>query len=276
MENQQPHINPGIAASPQASGPQYVSKSGVPVSGISQATFERLVGSLTREYGLTTTQIVESASYSMAMVVRAALGLSAAGGRICALATDSLSGWISIATMRHLANGGADPLIVLVAPQQQSSPELEQQLKPLGKMGVPIFDWAPSGNEKDFAALIESCHNIILGVTAIGTSTPAFQEPLVEILSELPTPLHCIQSPLGVNPDTGAVHKASIFASSTMSLGIPLAGLHPAREYVGRHYVCDISFARQQYIEEGQDLTLLFADQPVVQLLAQDDTAKTA
>lgn len=255
---------------------QYLSKSGVPVSGISALAFERMVGELHRDYGVSAQQITEAASYSMAMVVRAALGLSAAGGRICALATDSLPGWIALATIRHLANGGADPVVVLVTPPQSPSLELEAQLKPLTKMGLPVFDWAPSGDEKDLTQLLESCHNCILGVSALGASEPSFLKPLVDLLGDLPTPAHCIQTPLGIDADSGAIRSAALFASSTLSLGIPLQGLHVAREYVGRHYVCDISLTRQQYMSVGQDLTLLFADQPVVQLIPAEDAQKPA
>jgi NAD(P)H-hydrate repair Nnr-like enzyme with NAD(P)H-hydrate epimerase domain len=249
--------------------PQYLSKSGVPVSGITPSAFEKLLGELQREYGVSLTQIVESASYSMAMVVRAALGLSAAGGRICALATDSLPGWIALATLRHLANGGADPLVVLVTPPAEVSAELDRQLKPLGKMGVPIFDWAPSGNEQDLARLLESCHNCILGVGYTVVES-GFAKPLIDLLSDLPTPVHCIQTPLGIDPTSGTARGSALFASSTLSLGIPFHGLSTAREHVGRHYVCDISLARQQYRDAGQDLTLLFADQPVVQLIPSE------
>lgn len=252
--------------------PHYLSKAGVPVSGIHPLAFEKLLGELQREYGVSLTQIVESASFSMAMVVRAALGLSAAGGRMCALATDSLSGWIALATLRHLANGGADPLVVLVTPPAEVSSELDRQLKPLGKMGVPIFDWAPSGDEKELARLLESCHNCILGVGTAVSGELTFQKTLVDLLADLPTPVHCIQTPLGIDPTSGAARGTALFASSTLSLGIPLQGLYAAREHVGRHYVCDISFARQQCIAEGQDLTLLFADQPVVQLIPSEDT----
>jgi NAD(P)H-hydrate repair Nnr-like enzyme with NAD(P)H-hydrate epimerase domain len=253
---------------------QYLSKSGIPVSGVTPRVFEKMYSTLIREYGITTSQIVEASSYSMAMVVRAALGLSAAGGRICALATDSLSGWIALATMRHLANGGADPLVVLVTPSNQLSPEIDQQLKPLGKMGVPIFDWSPSGDEGELTKLLESCHNSILGVGTPGHGQADFQKPLINVLNDLPTPLHCIQSPLGLDPESGAQRGSAVFASSTLSLGIPLSGLYQGREHVGRHYVCDISLVRQQYIEEGQDLTLLFADQPVVQLIPSDEAQK--
>ncbi|NDC38643.1 MAG: hypothetical protein EBZ48_11405, partial [Proteobacteria bacterium] len=118
---------------------------------------------------------------------------------------------------------------------------------------------------------LSSCHNCILGVGLTSEAPATFQASLVNVLSNLPTPVHCIQAPLGVDPDTGAVTNASLFASSTLSLGIPLRGLHSAREHLGRHYVCDISFARQQYMRDGQDLSLLFADQPVVQLIAAED-----
>jgi hypothetical protein len=61
-----------------------------------------------------------------------------------------------------------------------------------------------------------------------------------------------------------------LFASSTLSLGLPLAGLSGGRDRVGRHYVCDVSFSKEIFARAGVAWTPLFAEQPVVQIFPVD------
>jgi hypothetical protein len=51
-----------------------------------------------------------------------------------------------------------------------------------------------------------------------------------------------------------------------LSLGAPLKGLNPGKNYVGRHYLCDISFSHAIYQKHGGDLSGFFSDQPVIQI----------
>ena len=94
-------------------------------------------------------------------------------------------------------------------------------------------------------------------------------ESYVKVLNECQTPVHSVDAPLGINVDSGAPGADPLYSSSTLSLGVPFVGLADGNEYVGRHYVCDISATRALYTQDsGDDLGWLFAEQPVTQIVA--------
>lgn len=228
------------------------------------------------QLALSESRISEAASFSFAMVVRYALGLTAAGGTIGALVRDSRAGHVVVATIRHLLNAGAAgaQIVVINEPpgakgeSRAQSPEMAEQLLMAGKLGANVFDYEPSGSNEDFEQLLKGCHNLLVGTFSAETlASDATILPLIEILNEFPTPGHCVEMPFGVNPDTGIAGPGAMFASSTLSLGIPFSGCLVGSDHLGRHYVADCGFALEQYRELGYTGPSLFADQPVVQLV---------
>ena len=220
------------------------------------------------DLGIEAEQIAEAASYSLAMVVRYALGLSAQGGQVGAVISNSLSGSVALATVRHLVNSGAVAQLILLADESSYTGHTGRQLSFLKKMHVAMCSWTGEPGEKPrMNSLLESCHNIICGFSdPLSSSLQAVDPALLELLNEASTPLHTIEAPFGINPDTGAPGPAPLFCSSTLSLGAPLAGLFTGSDYVGRHYLCDISLTPEMYQSCGANLAGLFAEQPVLQI----------
>lgn len=241
-------------------------KGGLSLPGATVAEIRTLLERLRVEYGLRDAQLVEAASYSMAMVVRAALGLSAKEGKVLVLAGDCLSGWIAIATLRHLATAGADGVLVIDADSVEEDGEIALQLKPIFAMGIPVIAISEL-LEGDVPAFLSAAHNLICGVTRLNGEPGAEVERFVSFMNEAATPIHSILAPIGVDFATGAPVGLPLYSSSTLSLGIPLKGLLPGDEFVGRHYVCDLSIPKEIYTQIcGADLTSLFAQQPVIQI----------
>ncbi|NLF24414.1 MAG: hypothetical protein GX589_01985, partial [Deltaproteobacteria bacterium] len=114
--------------------------------------------------------------------------------------------------------------------------------------------------------LILECHAIFCGLFSPQSQSFDLAPHVIAVLNEIKTPVHSVQCPLGINPDSGARIGAAVIASSTISLGMPLCGLHRAHDFVGRHYLCDISITRDLYLKTGENLTPLFAEQPVIQI----------
>lgn len=221
---------------------------------------------LVRDYGLTLPQICEAAGFSMSMVVRYALGLSAAEGRVCAMVEDTLHGCIALATLRHLVNAGSEGCAVLLCPADAQSTALRQQLTPLERMGVTIADAAPPFANEEFTSFVTSFHNILCGWLSAGEELSPAHVELHQVLNELHTPVHTVESPPGIHADTGEHHPSALYASSTISLGMVLPGLFHGREFVGRHYLCDISLPPAIYDSYAPELRGVFSDQPVVQI----------
>jgi hypothetical protein len=95
------------------SSPHFKTKQGLQITGLSAPQYAEMWQSLLDHYGLHPTQLVEASSYSMAMVVRYALGLTADEGKVITLAANRPAGWVALATMRHLVTAGADGIVVL-------------------------------------------------------------------------------------------------------------------------------------------------------------------
>lgn len=245
----------------------FKTKAGLQFSGFSRESLQRMHEALSSEFGLTKDILAEAASYSMAMVVRAALGLSASGGKVCCVAKDTLAGYVALATIRHLVNAGVESQVLLLLDEGVAvSPELTLQVTALEKLGVTLPDPGNAAEMDAFTEFLKNSHNIIFGVYSPDAPADEFITAVSELLNEEATPVHCIEAPPGLNVEDGTAVAGALYASSTLSLGAPLRGLNQGKDFVGRHYVCDVSFSRALYTKYGADLTGLFAEQPVVQI----------
>jgi NAD(P)H-hydrate repair Nnr-like enzyme with NAD(P)H-hydrate epimerase domain len=234
--------------------------------GVSSSAFESMLRELVDGYGVSYAQMCEAASYSMAMVARVALGLTADRAIVGALVSDSLSGWVALAALRHLANAGSECHIITVKAPAQAGVDYRLQMKPLEKMGLAVHSWENPDQNTDLSQLISKCHALICGLFSLKGEQEPLYKNVIDLINELNTPVHCIQAPLGINCDSGARAGAAVVASSTLSLGVPLQGLHKAHDFVGRHYLCDISVTKELYLRQGGDLSPLFSEQPVIQI----------
>ena len=247
--------------------PDFKTKTGVEIPGFTSRQLAAMHEELRNSLHMNDSAVTEAASYSMAMVVRFALGLSASGGKVCALARDSIAGWVALAAIRHLVNAGSTAHVLFLPEDSGLSPEADRQLKALEALGVTLTDGGSPEQMDAFTAFLGEAHNILFGVYSPGREPEEFLLGICEVLNEDRIPVHCIECPPGLNPDTGAAVEGALYASSTLSLGAPLIGLNGGKDHVGRHYVCDISFSRSLYASQGCDLSALFSDQPVVQIL---------
>ncbi len=235
--------------------------------GASIAEMAQLRSSLDTQIGVSTLQIAESVAFSMAMVVRSALGLHAYQASIGILYHDTLSGWAALATARHLSNAGCSMTLVKCSETNPPSAQLEQLLRPLEALGLTISSWSDLSRNGATESFLSSCHNLVCGISAADTINEYQTISLTTALNEHSIPVHCIEAPLGLNLDTGQAHEHTLYASSTLSLGIPYQGLAAGHDWVGRHYLADISLP-QALIEEqkGAPFPILFSEQPVIQI----------
>lgn len=243
----------------------FTAKNGVSLGGVTLSQYEEIWKLCVESYALLPLQMYEAASFSMAMVVRSALGLSAYEGKTIVVASDSAAGCVALASLRHLYMGGADGIVIFDGSPDAVSEDFSlelQQITSLGIPWVPLSDVINEGVEK----FLENCHNLILGNFTRSLLFPEHLEAFISTLNEAQTPIHCIEAPLGVNVDTGKPLKEPLFASSTLSLGLPLIGLQAGIDFVGRHYLCDVSFPPALTEPYAAEIRRVFAEQPVVQL----------
>lgn len=252
----------------------FQTKSGVTFRGLSPHDHAALIAELGSTYALRSAQIVEAAAYSFTMVVRYALGLSAQGGNVIALASESLSGWVTLATARQLSNAGAHLHVLLLLDPEQTSPETEAQVDTLQRMGVTVEHWSFRSDAQHLAELVGNAHNVLCGLYDYPSDLQQVVRSYSEILNESSTPVHCIACPPGINAADGSSEPTALIASSTLSLGAPLLGLWQGRENVGRHYLADISCPSALYEQFSLPLQSVFAEQPVTQITAMEPTSE--
>lgn len=203
----------------------------------------------------------------MAMVVRHALGLSATAGQVAVFFNNSLSGQIAIATARHLRNAGARIHLIALGDPKELGSSMQRQLRFFGHDKTPLLSMIENFDSEELLALLNSCHNVILGVCQPESENSGLPwHDLITLLNEQPTPVHTIIAPIGINLDSGANEKTALIASSTLSLGVPLQALLNCTDYIGRHYLCDISITPELYQEFKLDYQAAFAEQPVIQI----------
>jgi len=202
----------------------------------------------------------------MAMVVRYALGLSAAGGEVTLVVGDTISGQIALATARHLVHGGALTHIFVLSASPDLSPDFEKQKLALEALGMASSLHPPAGIPEDMEEAVSRSHNVICGLSGVPVEGLG---DLLDLLNDSPTPVHTVESPIGIDLTTGTVKGTPLFASSTLSLGVPLSGLKTGKDLVGRHYIADISLPSSLLAEYGIPFPTLFSEQPVQQILSE-------
>lgn len=251
----------------------FYTQQGRELRGVTAQQHAALLLALRDELGITPLQTAEAAAYSFAMVVRYALGLSATGGQVSALVNDSLAGWIVLATVRHLRNAGADVRVLFLMDPEQHGDEIARLLKPLESQQVDLDHWSLWADDARLEELCATSHNILVGLMS---PVDEGQQRFVSAFNEAQTPVHVVHCPLGIDPDSGQASADPLFASSTLSLGCPLNGLQRGKDFVGRHYVCDISLTSALYQRAGcGEVGWLFSEQPVVQLHATPPKSPT-
>ncbi len=250
---------------PLAGSPLFYTKNGYKFEPLSPKNMALMRAELFSEYGLIPAQLTEASSYSMAMVVRYALGLFAKDGKVAVLVNNSLCGAVALGTLRHLVNAGAEGTVIIVE-ESKASPDLELQLNAISKLSVEIEYWSRSNDSERLLKKLGSCHNMLLGLFRPNLIISPILAELIDGINDLATPIHTLDAPLGLDIESGKAGDKIIFASSTLSLGAPLTGLYAGSEYVGRHYLCDLSIPRKLYSKYGADLSPLFSEQPVLQI----------
>jgi len=247
----------------------FIDELGNEILPISYSEFNKLLINLQNEFFVSEEQIIASASFSLAMIIRAALAYNAADAFSIALIQDNLDSKIILATIKHLVNAGANASILFLntAPFQTLSSSIALQLKALKRMGINITEIEQETDMPDLDVYTKDAHNILCGLSTLTTPPSKISCNIISKLNEMQIPVHCLQIPFGIEPDDGTIQNVALYASSTLSLGLPLNATLLKNDYCGRNYICDISFTKEQYQIINPNLGRIFSCQPVIRLL---------
>jgi NAD(P)H-hydrate epimerase len=161
------------------------------------------------------------------------------------------NGGDALVVARYLSSEGrACSVLYLNAPEEftmdalKNYQRLQQRVsdyKHLKEISLTRSDWVNLiGKELVDSSLI------VDGLFGTGLSRPLEGRPLqvVRMINESGVPIVSIDTPSGVNGDTGEVLGGAVRAHSTVTMGYPKLGLvfHPGKAYVGHLVVADLGF----------------------------------
>lgn len=246
--------------------PSFSTETGTIIPVVRSKTYRDLIDRMIRDYEFTLTHISEATSYSMAMVVRHSLGSYADNGVVLCIVSDSLAGFAAIATMRHLLNGGARGKIIIPDMTESLSENLHRELNMATKVGIEIIPPTKGLkyiNESLKEGDSESIHCVVAGIFGGNSLVNDELNDYIDTLNNLAIPVHALVFPTEF-PESDTTR---LYCASTLSLGIPVEETITKKEFIGRHYLCDISMPQSLYQEVGLGNCNIFSEQPIVKLL---------
>lgn len=248
------------------SAPRLRTKGGEPIPAVSPEHYLEMRQLLKENCHLTDTHLVTQASYGCAMVVRSSLGLTAASAIIFAMVAPSIEGAVVLATLRHLAHGGAACSVGVLTQENPTEIEaFEAELQILHPIEVPVEYFSNTNSEGPsfFATTPRTFHALLMGLPPEASLPP----PLIEQINDSPIAVHTISAPYGVNIATGEPARDAICATTTVALGVPYTGIASAPNWFGRLYAADISLPTALIEQFGYEIGNPFAEQPIQQVV---------
>ncbi len=221
---------------------------------------------MVEEYHIELIQMMENAGRCLAILARERfLDNNPRGKKVVVLAGTGGNGGGAIACARRLHNWGAQVEVFTTAGMEKMKDTTAHQYRILERMGVPV----KSGEELDSTKGLEL---IIDGAIGYSLSGPphGLAKDMIEWANKAPAPTLSLDTPSGLDLNSGTVHEPAIKARATLTLALPKKGLYtegvlPLR---GELYLGDISVPPSLYAEPSLGLKVgnLFAESDVLRI----------
>lgn len=170
-----------------------------------------------------------------------------------------------LAAARRLAAWGWPVKVVLAQPDLRGAVQIQRDI--LDRMAVPIT------NAMDVPAILTGSGLVIDALLGYGiTGAPrAGAKTLIRAANASGVAVLALDVPSGLHPDTGIPANPTIYASATLTLAMPKAGLaaSTAQAVVGAQYLADIGVPHRLYAHLGLSIPELFHGEPYVALLSK-------
>jgi NAD(P)H-hydrate epimerase len=220
---------------------------------------------MVEERAVSLLQMMENAGRALAIVARDTLGGDVDGRRIIVLAGSGGNGGGALAAARRLHVWGARPVVLTTRPHAAYAGAAGHQLRTLARMGVPVRV-AESPPEITRGELV------LDGVLGYGlTGAPRGSAAALVYWANAGTePVVALDTPSGLDVDSGRRHRPTVVAAATVTLALPKPGLlaPDAAEHVGRLYLADIGIPAEVFAAVGVDVGPVFSRSDLVQLTA--------
>jgi len=194
--------------------------------------------------GLTVEALMENAGRAIAEEVKKNVG-NVAGQRVLVLVGPGNNGGDGLVAARHLDDWGAEVNLYLCHPRDSG----DKNLKLTQDRGIFTVTGEQDKNLDTLTGLLSSTDIVIDAVFGTGKSRPVegiFKqalEKIIETKNKRPgLTIFAVDTPSGLDADTGAIDVACPVADVTITLGYPKPGLFnfPGAERIGKLIVADI------------------------------------
>ncbi len=216
------------------------------------------------QYGVALLQMMENAGRNLAHLARRRYFDGDARNRqILVLAGSGGNGGGGLVCARRLHSWGADVRVWITRPSDELGAVPRRQLRIVEAMGIPVTV-AIGGVDLPAADLVVDA---IIGYSLSGAPTGSAAE-LVAAANHHAAPVLSLDTPTGLDADTGVPHEPAIRADATMTLALPKTGLvaSAAAEHLGELYLADISVPPALYSALGITVGPIFARCDIVRL----------
>jgi NAD(P)H-hydrate epimerase len=175
-------------------------------------------------YGLTGEILMESAGCAAAREIDLTFLPELTRGAVAVVCGPGNNGGDGLVVARHLHSGGhRDLQVFLIAPKDRQSPLFRLQLQRARLQGLRIVDLTEIPERAD---QIGSAELIVDALFGIGL-TRKIEEPflqVVEAMNAAKAPKVSLDTPTGLNADTGRVEGAAVKAAMTVTFGLAKTG----------------------------------------------------
>ncbi|MCB0386707.1 MAG: NAD(P)H-hydrate epimerase, partial [Bdellovibrionales bacterium] len=197
-----------------------------------------------RVYGLSGEVLMESAGALAAREIHMSFFPELSRGTLGVVAGPGNNGGDALVVARHMHSQGYRDLIVfMLAPKDNQSPLFKLQLQRAEKQGVKIVNLSEHPEKRE---QIKSCELLVDGVFGVGLSRKIEGEflHLVDIVNSVKVPIVSLDTPSGLNANTGIVEGGVVKAHTTLSFGLAKPGffVSDGPEYVGKLRILPIGF----------------------------------
>ena len=207
------------------------------------AEAERLIPSLL---------LMENAGRSVAQVVQE-LSSKKATGNYVFLVGKGNNGGDALVAARHLYQQGAEVKLFLLFKPENFQGIVQENWSFIERLGIKWHYLNDDNSFYLFRLCLNNCDMVIDGILGTGFRGKLQDNILraIEALNLSKCPVLAVDVPSGVDADNGRVEETCVQANYTVTFAWPKRGLvlYPARKYVGKMIVADISLP-----QDGLDL----------------------
>lgn len=196
------------------------------------------------EYGIPSMVLMENAGRQAADVARDMLGGEACGKNIVVICGKGKNGGDGFVVTRYLINWGAIARVFLMGNVSALAEETLANFKTLTKFGQRVEEANGQDDVKNIEDSLKSADLVIDALLGIGVKGEV-KSPLkdvIELINFSRRPVLSIDTPSGLDADTGEISGVCIKATATVTMGAAKKGffLKSGPELTGKLTVVDI------------------------------------